>query len=230
MSNRIQTFKILSEMIGKDKVIWRFDPLIISKTTPISELIKRIKNIGTELADYTNKLVFSFVDVSAYRKVQSNMVRECHDFYDRTNILGAEFTKTQKEQFAEQMREVLSRLRAINPDFSLATCAEDIDLAKYGIEHNKCIDDNLMRRAFKNDNPLMRFLGFDIDDLFGDFPNLKDKGQRKECGCIVSKDIGSYDTCSHQCVYCYANVSRRVVDKNLSTMNTRSESLKQTED
>lgn len=33
----------------------------------------------------------------------------------------------------------------------------------------------------------------------------KDRGQRQECNCVVSKDIGSYDQkCGHNCDYCYA--------------------------
>jgi hypothetical protein len=44
--------------------------------------------------------------------------------------------------------------------------------------------------------------------------NNKDKGQRQFCGCIVSKDIGEYNTCPHLCEYCYANASKEVAVRN----------------
>ena len=46
---------------------------------------------------------------------------------------------------------------------------------------------------------------FDTDNNYETNKNLKDKGQRQFCGCIISKDIGEYNTCPHLCVYCYAN-------------------------
>ena len=65
VEERIETFKNLSDIIGREKVIWRFDPLIITSTIGPRELLTRIWHIGNKLKGYTNKLVFSFVDVKA---------------------------------------------------------------------------------------------------------------------------------------------------------------------
>jgi len=97
-----------------------------------------------------------------------------------------------------------------NWNFTLATCGEKISLESIGIEHNRCIDDRLMIKYFKEDRLLMKFLGYPEKYQCGLFSNEdmnpnKDKGQRELCGCIYSKDIGEYDTCPHQCEYCYAN-------------------------
>ena len=42
----------------------------------------------------------------------------------------------------------------------------------------------------------------------------RDKGQRIACGCMVSKDVGEYNTCPHQCEYCYANTGKEVALRN----------------
>ncbi len=227
LKKRIETLKELSEKIGKEKVIWRFDPLILTKELTVRELLKKIWYLGKQTIEYTDKLVFSFADIKAYRKVQSNLIKET-DYFDKTNIDNSEFTKEQQIEFAEGITKILDEWKKINPNFTIATCAEDIELKQYNIKHNKCIDDELMIKLFADDKILMEFLGYNPNNsIFGidSRGNLKDKGQRLACGCILSKDIGSYNTCNHLCVYCYANTSASLVKKNLGLITEKSESI-----
>jgi len=231
LKSRIRDFINLSELIGKGKVIWRFDPLLLTREVTVSELLSRVQEIGNQLVNHTDKLVFSFADVLAYQKVKNNLIRES-PFYNESTIHLAEFSNAQKNAFAAGIQEILHEWRKVNPDFQLATCAEDIDLGKYQITHNKCIDDELIAKLFSKDMNLMNFLGLKPGDqlLFSDEVvqnkrNLKDKGQRKACGCIISKDIGAYNTCNHLCIYCYANTSPEVVKKNVRELSPDSESI-----
>ena len=231
---RIETFKKLSDLIGKEKVIWRFDPLIITPTISSRELLKRIWNIGNQLKGYTEKLVFSFVDVKAYRKVQNNLVKETQ-LFTKENVENAEANDDQRLEIVKGLQKIQETWKNEGWDIEMATCAEDLDLEAYGIQHNRCIDGELMKRIFAKDEELVYYLHtlkWPERNLFNELPpipekkkNVKDAGQRKICGCMVSKDIGMYNTCRHFCVYCYANTSKELVLKNAAKHHDCSESI-----
>jgi DNA repair photolyase len=220
---RINTFIELAEKVGKEKVIWRFDPLILTEKIGVDELLRKVENVGNQLKNHTNKLVFSFADIKVYKKVQNNL---------RSNSIPyQEFNERSMNEFAVGLQQLNKSWR-----FELATCAEQIPLERYGIAHNKCIDDDLMIKLFSHDKVLMDFLGVKITlpDMFNPNGSVekkrsnKDSGQRKFCGCIVSKDIGEYNTCPHLCEYCYANANKNIAltNWNLHKQNTNNETIK----
>lgn len=172
----IATFKALSERIGKKRVIWRYDPIILTNLTPVDEHIRLFEKIASELSGYCERVVISFADLD-YRKAKSNLNKIDGLIYD--DIINQ----------SSELSNLLAALSKIAAEKSLIieTCAEDIDLNRFDIHHGKCIDDTL------------------IGEIVGlDFSSIKDKSQRKACGCIVSRDIGMYETCLHGCQYCYA--------------------------
>lgn len=99
----------------------------------------------------------------------------------------------------QSVLEIAQDLSILAKQFGLTleTCSESLDLTRFGIKAGKCIDDALISRIVGEQ--------FDIG---------KDPNQRLECGCVSSIDIGAYNTCSHRCIYCYANFSPSVVQNN----------------
>ncbi len=185
LEQRIETFRSLVDGLGIGAVVWRFDPLIFTDKINIDTLLEKIAHIADALDGYAENLVFSFADIASYKKVSRNLHQSGIDY---------------REWDEESMREFASRLSTWNRDnwnFRLTTCAERIDLSEYGIEHNRCIDPELISRLSPEDIVLQNFL----------YNAKTDNGQRKACGCILSKDIGAYNTCPHGCLYCYANTS-----------------------
>ena len=72
LETRIETFKLLVDRLGKGSVVWRFDPMILTDDITIEDLLCKVRNIGDQLKGYTEKLVFSFADISIYRKAKDN--------------------------------------------------------------------------------------------------------------------------------------------------------------
>ena len=201
LSYRIDTFKRLVDELGYGKVIWRFDPLILTDNINEDLLLDKLSKIGDQLKGYTEKLVFSYADIGVYRKVKTNL--------DKNGVNYREFDEKSMHYIAKNIQE-LNR----NWGYQLGTCCEHIDLSMYDVEHNKCIDDELIYKYFQHDDVLMKYIGAKIvektlfKDRYVEFTARPDKGQRNGCHCIKSKDIGQYNTCPHACIYCYANTNK----------------------
>jgi hypothetical protein len=219
LAERIETFKMLVQRLGKGAVVWRFDPLILTEKIDMDKLLRKIENIGDQLIGYTEKLVFSFADIISYRKVKANL--------EKNHINYVDWSKEQMIEFASQLVK-LNKEKEWN--YTLATCGEAADLQ--GVEHNHCVDDRLIVRFGYKSPELMHFLGAEFyqPSLFEPLPedaiglsdgryaiikkDNRDKGQRIACGCMKSKDIGEYNTCPHLCEYCYANSSKDIAVNN----------------
>ena len=200
LAERIDTFKRIVDEYGVGSVVWRFDPLILTEKISPELLLHRISAIAEPLNGYLERLVFSFADIAGYRSVARNL-----------RAAGINY----REWDTEAMSAFARRLADMSHPFRLATCAEVIDLEEFGIEHNRCIDAELIARRSQDDAELQSFL-----------QRAKlDSGQRKLCGCILSKDIGAYNTCPHLCRYCYANYSPQTVMNNFRKHTNSSESI-----
>ena len=187
----IKTFQKLSNKIGKEKVILRYDPIFVQENGKysIEYHIKAFEKLVKELSDYTNKIIISFID--GYRKVNNNM--------KEIKI---------KELLEKDIYYIAKYFSNITKNFSLQleTCAEEIDLKDLGIEHAKCIDGDLIEKI----------VGYNIFNK-----NIRDNN-RLYCGCMKCIDIGQYDSCIHNCLYCYANINKKKAFENYQTHNPKS--------
>ncbi|MDP3115201.1 MAG: DUF1848 domain-containing protein [Candidatus Cloacimonadaceae bacterium] len=178
LEERIETFIRLSEMIGKDKVIWRYDPILLSDDIDIEFHARMFNKLAQQLSTHTFRCIISFIDM--YKNTQRN-TRDLHlwEMDDDTDRVIA--------------RELVNIANHYN--LELHTCAERIDLSEMGISHGKCIDNDIISRLLKKTINIP-----------------KDRNQREECGCIKSLDIGAYNTCTHNCKYCYATNNQPSMD------------------
>lgn len=236
LADRLRGFAELSRRLGRERVIWRFDPLLCGEATPLATLLARIEALGERLHPFTDRLVFSFVHLERYAKVRRNLAS--------AGVPVRSFT-------AAEMIEAAGRMAALGRKWGLAvaSCGEEADLSASGVVRNRCVDPELLLRLAPGDAELARLYGprertqvtLPITPATPASPNgqgrvrtdpasatsrfRKDSGQRKACGCGPAKDIGAYTTCGHGCVYCYANASPAAGRRGVARADSLGEAL-----
>ncbi len=188
VSEKAEKIRKLSQRVGRDKVIWRYDPIVLSNLTDLAYHQCHFQEIAEALRGYASRCVISFLDI--YRKTRKAIDRLGKEKGVRVVDIHQDEAKARK--IATFLAEI-----GRSCDLEIVTCAEPFDFRDIGIQPGKCIDDDLLNRLF----------GLKLS-------TPKDRGQRKLCRCVESKDIGAYDTCPYGCIYCYANSSLKSAQRN----------------
>ncbi len=170
----IEHVRRLSAEYGPRVPVWRYDTIVCSSLTPRDFHLRTFERLARALAGSVDEVVISFAQI--YKKTRANM-----------DWAGGRFGFTWEDPPDEEKSQLLAELalRARAYGIALSVCSQRRFLRE-GVEDARCID--ARRLADAGGRPIRAAL----------------KGNRPECGCYESRDIGDYDTCPHGCVYCYA--------------------------
>lgn len=169
---RIDVFLRLADALGPDRLVWRYDPIVISETYPDSFHRENFARLAALLAGSTRSCKISFVQSYAKNRKALALAHALHP------------APEQKISLAQHMQALAERA-----GITLGACC-DSDLIEAGLASAACVDARLIAKISGKKKAVRR-----------------DGGQRDGCSCSQSVDIGVYDTCTHGCVYCYANRS-----------------------
>ena len=125
----IPAFRKLSNRIGRDRVIWRYDPILLTEKYTIDYHVNYFNELAKRLSGYTHKCIISFVDL--YRNTQAHL--------KELNILP--LGEKEMYELAERLVEIANK-----NDLIVESCAEKINLEQFGIQHGHCIDCQLFEK------------------------------------------------------------------------------------
>lgn len=178
LDQSIDTLYKLEKLVGKQRIVWRYDPVLLTKKYTVQQHLITFGHMAARLAGHVDRCVFSFVEI--YEKLQFNM--------PELQLL----TEEDMDELAKGFGAIARKYR-----IPIQTCATKYDYSRYGIQPSGCV--TLERLGIANGVK---------------FRDLKHKGMWRGCKCMVSHDIGSYDTCPNGCLYCYANKNPAVAAEN----------------
>ena len=170
----VEHLRQVADSFGPRVCVWRYDTIINSSLTPREFHIETFSRLAKSLEGATDEAVISFAHL--YRKTLRNMQQAATEHAFTWSDPPDEWKRTLATELAPIAAQHRIRLTLCSqPQFIAPGCGEA-----------RCVD--APRLADVAHKPLTACL----------------KGNRKECGCYESRDIGEYDTCPHGCVYCYA--------------------------
>lgn len=185
---RVDTFSRVSSLLGPEKTVWRFDPVLITPGLGIDEVLGRVRELGDQVHPFTRRLVVSFIDIGRYSWLAPRLAK--------TGI---------REPDSRECTGFISGLSRLCHGWGLrlSLCAETLPGTQVPVDAGGCIDRELIEHTVPQGPGKQELLKF----------MKKDPGQRKECHCIMSRDIGRYNTCTNGCVYCYATRSTSMASR-----------------
>ncbi len=174
----VEQLRELRRRFGPRAAVWRYDPIAVTSELDAEAHAAGFAVLARALAGTVDEVVLSVMH--PYQKTRRNLDRAAghHGFLWR-------------DPPAEEKRHLLSRLAAIALEEGMVpTLCSQPELLVPGIGEARCIDAE--RLADVAQRPIAARTG----------------GNRPGCRCVLSRDIGAYDTCPHGCVYCYAVADR----------------------
>jgi hypothetical protein len=176
----IRSLRSLADQFGPDRVLWRYDPLMLNSLTTRDFHLANFEHLSRALRGAVTKVITSGYD--EYTRARRRMER-----LESGGLLTVEALRDEEGRFLAPARDLLGKLAALAKEagISMQSCAEKEDLAPLGITKGACIDRDFIRD----------FWGIEVSGR---------ANQRRHCCCAPSIDIGSYGDCPARCAYCYA--------------------------
>ena len=200
----INTMQALAREWGTNRVVWRYDPVMLSNITDFEFHKRNFRELASRLSGITERVIFSIYDEYSGARRRLSVLEKKNDFHIiphffeegapiKGSTIKAATTKGAPTKGAPtpELMDLVSEFSQIakSAGIEIQSCAEEY-FSDCGIKKGACIDGALIQKI----------IGRKIAAL----ENGPDKNQRPQCLCMPAVDIGVYSTCPAGCVYCYA--------------------------
>lgn len=124
----MQTLIELAGIVGPQRVAWRYDPVLLTKTYTVERHLETFDHMARTLAPHIDRCIFSFVEI--YEKVKFNMPELVM------------LTEESMDELARGMGEIAAQY-----GIYLQTCGTDGDFSRYGIHPSGCMTLDILGAA-----------------------------------------------------------------------------------